>query len=72
MNTKYIVVIILIALLALFLAFNSSTINVNFLIFQVHTSTAILIILSAIIGFIIGAVVSFSQKKNSGRKSEKV
>ena len=31
MNTKYIIVIILIVLLALFLAFNSATIDVNFL-----------------------------------------
>lgn len=72
MNNKYIYVIILLVVLALFLAFNSSTIEVNFLIFQVYTSTAIVIILSAVIGFIIGAVLTYSQKKNKHSRNEKV
>lgn len=72
MNTKYLIVIILIVLLVLFLAFNSKTIYVNFLIFQVEISTAIVIILSALIGFIIGAVATYAQKKNTLKKSEKI
>ncbi|NIP43183.1 MAG: LapA family protein [candidate division Zixibacteria bacterium] len=74
MNGKSILIIILAIILVLFLILNSARTEVNFIFFQVRTSTAILIFISAIIGFLIGVVLPYTMrsKSKSKGKSEKV
>jgi len=64
MNSKYVLVIVLLVVLVLFLILNSAQTQVNFIFFKVITSTAILIFISAIIGFIIGAALSHTLSKS--------
>jgi uncharacterized integral membrane protein len=74
MSGKSILIIILAIILVLFLILNSARTEVNFIFFQVRTSIAILIFISAIIGFLIGVVLPYALKSNSRSKgrSEKV
>ncbi|HDS00817.1 MAG TPA: LapA family protein [candidate division Zixibacteria bacterium] len=74
MNGKTILVIILAIILVLFLILNGARTEVNFIFFQVRTSTAILIFISAIIGFLIGVALPYAMKSKSKAKgkSEKI
>ena len=75
MNAKYIMIIVLAVILVLFLILNSAPTEVNFIFFQVTTSTAILIFISALIGFLIGVALPYTTKKRKTTakgKSEKV
>ncbi len=68
MSQKYIAVIVLLILLVLFLAFNSEQTVVNFIVFEVQTSRALLIIFSALIGLLIGIALSYTQRKKPQQK----
>jgi uncharacterized integral membrane protein len=69
---KYILIIVFLILLVLFLILNNASTVVNFIFFKVQTSTAILIFVSAIIGFVIGFALTYTVKKPSrGQKNAK-
>lgn len=65
MSGKYIVVIIFLILLVLFLILNSGTTRVNYIFGTTTVSTAILIFISAIIGFVIGSAITYGIGKKS-------
>ena len=65
MSGKYVVVIIFLILLVLFLILNNGATVVNFIFFKVQTSAAILIFISAVIGFVIGSAITYGIGKKS-------
>jgi uncharacterized integral membrane protein len=65
MTGKYIVVIIFLILLVLFLILNSGATRVNYIFGTATVSTAILIFVSAIIGFVIGSAITYRVGKTS-------
>lgn len=65
MTGKYVLIIVFLILLVLFLVLNNSETIVNFIILKVQTSTAVLIFISAIIGFVIGSAVTYAIRKPS-------
>jgi uncharacterized integral membrane protein len=68
MNAKYIIILVLVFYLVFFLVANSSPAEVHFLFFRVETSKAVLIMISALIGFLIGTAVTFRQRKSTIKK----
>jgi uncharacterized integral membrane protein len=65
MTGKYVLIIVFLILLVLFLILNNGETIVNFIFFKVQTSTAILIFISAVIGFVIGSAVAYTLRKPS-------
>jgi len=68
MGGKYIIILIVLVLLAIFLIQNSSPMQIKFLLFTVKTSTAAMILFSAVLGIIIGSVLAYNQKKTTQKK----
>lgn len=69
MDGKYVLILIALVLLALFLIQNSSPMIIKFLVFTFRTSAAVMILLAAVLGIIIGSVLTYRQSKpKSGKK----
>ncbi|MBD3380562.1 MAG: DUF1049 domain-containing protein [candidate division Zixibacteria bacterium] len=68
MNAKYIIILVLLIFLVLFLVANSSPAQVHFLFFRLETSQAVLILISALIGFLIGLAVLYKQQRKKKEK----
>lgn len=68
MNTKYVIILILLIYLVLFLVANSAPAYVHFLFFKLETSQAVLILISALIGFLIGLAVFYKQQRKKKEK----
>ena len=68
MDGKYVMIMIALVLLAIFLIQNSSPMIIKFLIFTFRTSAAVMILLAAVLGIVIGSVLTYSQNKPKSKK----
>jgi uncharacterized integral membrane protein len=68
MDGKYVMILIALVLLAIFLIQNSSAMIIKFLGFSFRTSAAVMILLAAVLGIIIGSVMTHRQNKPKPRK----
>ena len=68
MGGKYVMILIALILLAIFLIQNSSPMIIKFLVFTFRTSAAVMILLAAVLGIIIGSVLTYNQNKPKPKK----
>jgi len=68
MNGKYVMILIALVLLAIFLIQNNSPMIIKFLVFSFRTSAAVMILLAAVLGIVIGSFLTYRQSKPKPKK----
>jgi len=64
MNGKYIVIAIILVYLIVLLVVNGARIDINFLFFKIIAAKSMLILFSAVLGFIIGFFIAYRRQKS--------